>query len=75
MFIETSKGRIEFFLDEKLGHFASTFDLPLWSCFQSRYSRPDLIGSKVFLVLQGVHETKDLEYSWESLPCYVEILR
>jgi hypothetical protein len=75
MFIETCRGRIIFSFDQRVGHFASIFDLPLWSSFRSAYSRPDLIDSKVLLILQGAHDTEDLEYSWESLPCYVYCLR
>jgi hypothetical protein len=74
MFIETDRGRIEFCFDEGVGHWASIFDLSLWSRFQSKYIRPALNGSKVLLILQDAHEHEDLKYSWEHLPCYVYCL-
>jgi hypothetical protein len=74
VFIETDRGRINFIFDANVGHWASIFELPLWSTFRSEYSRPDRKGSKVLLVLQGAHEHDDLEYSWEHFPCYVYCL-
>jgi hypothetical protein len=74
MFIETDRGRINFSFDKYVGHWASIFDLALWSNFQSDYSRPDLKGTKVLLILQDAHEHEDLKYSWEHFPCYVKCL-
>lgn len=73
IFIETTRGRIEFDFDKY--EYTSIFDLPLWSSFQSNFSHPDFKGSKVQLALMGAHEHEDLEYSWEHLPCYVDCVR
>jgi hypothetical protein len=69
MFIETDRGRIEFCFDEGISHWASIFDLSLWSRFQSKYSRPDLNDSKVLLILQDAHEHEDLKCGEEPAGC------